>query len=153
MGDSAVDTYLNDHLAGAMFGSDLAKQLSGRTEGTPRGAVMASLAAQIRQSLGDLIRDTHGETIVKLRAFVAGAGDARRVQTQAADLFTERKLPLPVLSVLQVGALGDEAAKVVIEAVVSTRKTVNSTTQMTTTTAKAKSNRAAARVRADGSRA
>ncbi len=32
------------------------------------------LAAQIRQSLDDLIRDTHGETIVKLRAFVAGAG-------------------------------------------------------------------------------
>jgi enamine deaminase RidA (YjgF/YER057c/UK114 family) len=83
------------------------------------------LAAQIRQSLGDLIRDTHGETIVKLRAFVAGAGDARRVQSAATDLFTERKLPLPVLSVLQVGALGDEAAKVVIEAVVSTHKTVN----------------------------
>ncbi len=83
------------------------------------------LAAQIRQSLGDLIRDTHGETIVKLRAFVAGAGDARRVQAEAADLFTERKLPLPVLSVLQVGALGDEAAKVVIEAVVSTHKPVN----------------------------
>ncbi len=83
------------------------------------------LAAQIRQSLGDLIRDTHGETIVKLRAFVAGAGDARRVQASAADLFTERKLPLPVLSVLQVGGLGDEAAKVVIEAVVSTHKPVN----------------------------
>jgi enamine deaminase RidA (YjgF/YER057c/UK114 family) len=83
------------------------------------------LGMQIRQSLGDLIRDTHGETIVKLRAFVAGAGDARRVQAEAADLFTERKLPLPVLSVLQVGALGDEAAKVVIEAVVSTHRTVN----------------------------
>src|SRR5277367_5455719 len=80
------------------------------------------LAAQIKQSLDDLIRDTHGETIVKLRAFVAGAGDARRVQSEAADLFTDHKLPLPVLSVLQVGALGDEAAKVVIEAVVSTRR-------------------------------
>lgn len=83
------------------------------------------LAAQIRQSLDDLIRDTHGETIVKLRAFVAGAGDARRVQSEAADLFTEHKLPLPVLSVIQVGALGDEAAKVVIEAVVSTHRSVN----------------------------
>ncbi len=83
------------------------------------------LAAQIRQSLDDLIRDTRGETIVKLRAFVAGAGDARRVQSEATDLFTERKLPLPVLSVIQVGALGDEAAKVVIEAVVSTHRPVN----------------------------
>jgi hypothetical protein len=83
------------------------------------------LSMQIRQSLGDLIHDTHGETIVKLRAFVAGAGDARRVQAAATDLFSERKLPFPVLSVIQVGGLGDEAAKVVIEAVVSTHKHVN----------------------------
>ncbi len=83
------------------------------------------LAAQIRSSLNDLIRDTHGETILKLRAFVAGAGDARRVQADVSQLFTERKLPLPVLTVVQVGALGEEAAKVVIEAVVSTRRVAN----------------------------
>lgn len=83
------------------------------------------LSAQIRQSLNDLIRDTRGETIIKLRAFVAGAGDARRVQAEAADLFTDRKLPLPALTVLQIGALGQETAQVVIEAVVSTHKTVN----------------------------
>ncbi len=83
------------------------------------------LAAQIHQSLSDLIRDTHGETIVKLRAFVAGAGDARRVEAEVSRLFTERKLPLPVLTVLQVGALGDEAAKVVIEAVVATHRVTN----------------------------
>ena len=83
------------------------------------------LAAQIRQGLNDLIRDTHGETIVKLRAFVAGAGDARRVEAEVAKLFTEHKLPLPVLTVLQVGALGDEAAKVVIEAVVATHRVTN----------------------------
>ncbi len=83
------------------------------------------LAAQIRQSLNDLIRDTRGETIIKLRAFVAGAGDARRVQAEVTQLFTEHKLPLPVLSVVQVGGLGEEAAKVVIEAVVSTREVAN----------------------------
>jgi enamine deaminase RidA (YjgF/YER057c/UK114 family) len=83
------------------------------------------LAAQIRQSLSDLIRDTRGETIIKLRAFVAGAGDARRVQAEVTQLFTERKLPLPVLSVVQVGGLGEEAAKVVIEAIVSTRRIAN----------------------------
>lgn len=83
------------------------------------------LGVQIRQSLNDLIRDTHGETIIKLRAFVAGAGDARRVQTEVAQLFTDHKLPLPVLSILQVGGLGDQAAQVVIEAVVSTHRTVN----------------------------
>jgi hypothetical protein len=83
------------------------------------------LAAQIRVSLNDLIRDTHGETIVKLRAFVAGAGDARRVQAEVTQLFTEHRLPLPVLTVLQVGALEQEGAKVVIEAVVSTKHATN----------------------------
>jgi enamine deaminase RidA (YjgF/YER057c/UK114 family) len=83
------------------------------------------LSAQIRRSLNDLIRDTHGETIVKLRAFVAGAGDARRVEAEAAEIFSERRLPLPVLSILQVGGLDDTAAQVVIEAVVSTPRTVN----------------------------
>ncbi len=83
------------------------------------------LSAQIRESLSDLIRDTRGETIIKLRAFVSGVGDARRVGDQVGTLFRERKLPLPVLSVLQVGALGTESAQVVIEAVVDTRHTVN----------------------------
>ncbi len=83
------------------------------------------LASQIRQSLNDLLRDTHGETIVKLRAFVAGAGDARRVEAEVSRLFTEHKLPLPVLTVLQVGALADDAAKIVIEAVVATHRVTN----------------------------
>lgn len=83
------------------------------------------LSAQIRQSLSDLIRDTHGETIVKLRAFVAGTGDARRVQSEAVSIFTDHKLPLPVLSIIQVGGLASESAQVVIEAVVSTHKPVN----------------------------
>ncbi|HWE49384.1 MAG TPA: hypothetical protein VG273_06325 [Bryobacteraceae bacterium] len=83
------------------------------------------LSAQIKQSLNDLIRDTHGETIIKLRAFVAGAGDARRVQALVLDLFTDHHLPLPVLTIVQVGALGLDTAQVVIEAVVSTHRVVN----------------------------
>jgi enamine deaminase RidA (YjgF/YER057c/UK114 family) len=83
------------------------------------------LSAQIKQSLNELLRNTHGETIVKLRAFVAGSGDARRVQARVADLFTEHHLPLPVLTIIQVGALGQESAQVVIEAVVSTHRPVN----------------------------
>jgi hypothetical protein len=83
------------------------------------------LSAQIRQSLNDLLRDTHGETIVKLRAFVAGSGDARRVQALVTALFSDHHLPLPVLTIIQVGALGQESAQVVIEAVVSTHRSVN----------------------------
>ena len=83
------------------------------------------LLAQIRQSLSNLIRDTHGETIIKLRAFVAGTGDARRVQAEVAAMFREHRLPLPVLTILQVGALDDPSEQVVIEAVVSTHHVVN----------------------------
>jgi hypothetical protein len=72
------------------------------------------LSAQIRQSLNDLIRDTHGETIVKLR-----------VQSEVVGIFSQNKLPFPVLSIIQVGGLGTEATQVVIEAVVSTHKMVN----------------------------
>jgi len=83
------------------------------------------LAAQIRQSLNDLIRDTRGETIVKLRAFVAGSGDARRVQAQMIDLFSDHKLPLPALTILKIGGFGTEATQIVVEAVVSTHRSVN----------------------------
>jgi len=55
MADSALETYLNDHLAGAMFGSDLAEQLRARTEETELGELMASLAAQIEEDRQSLI--------------------------------------------------------------------------------------------------
>jgi enamine deaminase RidA (YjgF/YER057c/UK114 family) len=82
------------------------------------------LSVQIRETLSDLIKDTRGETVIKLRAFVAGAGDTRRVQEMVSDMFTDKKLPLPVLSIIQVGGLGQESG-IVMEAVVDGRKPVN----------------------------
>jgi hypothetical protein len=55
MADKAMDVYLNDHLAGAMLGSDLAKQIGARNEGTPLGGLMASLAPQIEEDRQTLI--------------------------------------------------------------------------------------------------
>ena len=58
MGDRAIDVYLNDHLAGAMLGSDLAEQIRARHEGDPLGAVMTPLAREIeedRERLVDLM--------------------------------------------------------------------------------------------------
>jgi hypothetical protein len=58
MADRAIDVYLNDHLAGAMLGSDLAVQVRDRHEGTPLGDLMRSVAAEIeedRQTLLDLM--------------------------------------------------------------------------------------------------
>lgn len=83
------------------------------------------LSAQIRDSLTEVIRDAHGAPIIKLRAFVSGAGDTRRVQAVMSELFTEHKLSLPVLTIVQVGALGDDASQVVIESVTSEHRPQN----------------------------
>jgi enamine deaminase RidA (YjgF/YER057c/UK114 family) len=87
---------------------------------TPRGL----LSRQVRDSLRWLLRQERG-TVVKLRAFVAGSGDMRRVHTIVSEVFTEKRQPLPSLSVVQVGALPLEGAQVVIESVATARKPVN----------------------------
>src|SRR5207249_2647730 len=63
--------------------------------------------------------------IVKLRAFVAGSGDLRRVQAIVSEVFTEKHLALPALSVVQVGALPLEGAQVVIESIAVSKKDMN----------------------------
>jgi hypothetical protein len=58
MTENGVGIYLNDHLAGAAFGSDLARQIHKHSEGTSLGQVMDSLATEIeadRQALVDLM--------------------------------------------------------------------------------------------------
>jgi hypothetical protein len=56
MPDRAMDVYLNDHLAGATLGSDLAKQIQKRHEQTPLGDLMDSLAPEIEEDRQTLIR-------------------------------------------------------------------------------------------------
>lgn len=83
------------------------------------------LSQQVRDALKALLRDTHGATIVKLRAFVAGSGDLRRVSAIVSETFTEHKLPLPAVSTIGVGALPMEGSQVVIESIAVEKKTVN----------------------------
>ncbi len=82
------------------------------------------LSQQARDALKALLRSNRG-TIVKLRAFVAGSGDLRRIGEITGEMFQEKHLPLPALSVAQVGALPLEGAQVVIEATEADRKLVN----------------------------
>lgn len=82
------------------------------------------LSQQTREALKHLLRESHG-TIVKLRAFVAGSGDLRRVGDITGEMFQEKHLPLPALTVLQVGALPLQGAQVAIEATDLDRKAVN----------------------------
>ncbi len=83
------------------------------------------LSQQVRDALKALLRDNHGAAIVKLRAFVAGSGDMRRVSTIVSEMFTEHKLSLPAVSTIEVGALPMEGAQVVIESIAVEKKTVN----------------------------
>jgi hypothetical protein len=55
MADLAIDVYLNDHLAGAMLGSDLAEQIRQRHEGSPLGELMSSLAREIEEDRLQLV--------------------------------------------------------------------------------------------------
>ena len=82
------------------------------------------LSQQTRDALKILLRSSHGP-IVKLRAFVAGSGDLRRIGDIAGEMFLEKHMPLPALTVALVGALPLEGAQVVIEATEVDRKVVN----------------------------
>lgn len=82
------------------------------------------LSQQTREALNALMHKNHG-TIIKLRAFVAGSGDLRRVGELTGEIFTDKHEPLPVLSVVQVGALPLQGAQVVIESTEVDRKAVN----------------------------
>lgn len=83
------------------------------------------LSQQTRDAMKALLRSNHGAPIVKLRAFVAGSGDMRRIQDIAGEVFTAAKLGLPALSVVQAGALPLEGAQVVIESVGIEKRTLN----------------------------
>ena len=83
------------------------------------------LSQQTRDALRTLVRQNRGGTVVKLRAFVAGSGDLRRIGELVGETFTERRQPLPALSVVQVGALPLEGAQVVIESTALDKRSLN----------------------------
>jgi len=83
------------------------------------------LSQQVRDALRAISRSARNAVVVKLRAFVAGSGDLRRVRDLVSEYYTERRQSLPVLSLVQVGALPQEGAQVILEATVVARKVQN----------------------------
>lgn len=82
------------------------------------------LSQQTRDALHGLVRAHGTEEVLKLRAFVAGSGDMRRVQEIAAEVFAD-KHDLPALTVVQVGALPLDRAQVIIESTAEAKKPLN----------------------------
>jgi enamine deaminase RidA (YjgF/YER057c/UK114 family) len=72
-----------------------------------------------------LSHQAKGDPILKIRAFVAGSGDARRVRDLVSEVFTDRKQALPALSLVQAGGLPLEGAQVELEGVVEVKREVN----------------------------
>jgi enamine deaminase RidA (YjgF/YER057c/UK114 family) len=85
------------------------------------------LSAQTRESVKTLLKLNNGATIVKIRAFVAGTGDMRRVPQIISETLTEKKLPLPAVTVVQAGGLPLEGAQVVLESISISKREVNPT--------------------------
>ena len=83
------------------------------------------LSQQTRDALKAILKDNGGAPVIHIRAFVAGSGDLRRVPQIVSEVFTEKKWPLPSVSVVQAGGLPLENAQVVLEAVSVAKKEVN----------------------------
>ena len=83
------------------------------------------LSQQTRDALKAVLKETSGAQVVHVRAFVAGSGDARRVPQIVSEVFSDKKLPLPSVSVVQVGGLPLENAQVELEVVSSSKRAVN----------------------------
>jgi len=80
----SIDVYLNDHLAGATFGADLARQLEARTEGTDFQAEMSRLATDIEADL---------EKLTDLMERIgANRNPAKQIATWAAEKASRLKL-------------------------------------------------------------
>ena len=83
------------------------------------------LSQQTRDALKAVRGAAHGGVIVKLRAFVAGTGDLRRIPSIVSEMLTEAHQPLPAVSTVLVGALPLEGAQVQFEATYLDKKPVN----------------------------
>jgi enamine deaminase RidA (YjgF/YER057c/UK114 family) len=84
------------------------------------------LTQQTRDALKAILKENGGAPVVHIRAFVAGSGDVRRVPQIVSEVFTDKKLPLPSVSVIRAGGLPVDNAQVVLEAVSAAKKQTNS---------------------------
>ncbi|MDX1981029.1 MAG: RidA family protein [Bryobacteraceae bacterium] len=83
------------------------------------------LSQQVRDGAKALRSLARGGQIVKIRGFVAGTGDLRRLAAVVSEYFTDSRQPIPAVSAIQVGALPQEGAQVWMEAIAVDKKAVN----------------------------
>lgn len=84
------------------------------------------LTQQTRDALRAILKQDGNLQLVHVRAFVAGSGDVRRIPQIVSEVATEKKMPLPSVSVLRAGGLPMENAQVVLETVSIGKRDTNS---------------------------
>jgi enamine deaminase RidA (YjgF/YER057c/UK114 family) len=83
------------------------------------------LSQQTREALKWMIAQSRGAQFVRIRAFVAGSGDLRRIPQLVSEAFADKHLSLPVVVTLQVGGLPLEGAQIQLEATLQQARPVN----------------------------
>jgi enamine deaminase RidA (YjgF/YER057c/UK114 family) len=83
------------------------------------------LSQQVKDGLKVVSKNLKGGKLVRLRAFVAGRGDLRRVAAIVSEELEEKHLSLPVLTTVQVSALPMTGSQVALEAIIEDRKQVH----------------------------
>jgi hypothetical protein len=71
--------YLNDHLAGSTAGLELARRAASNNEGTPYGAVLAEVAAEIAEDRDSLLEVMGRMSVGRDQLKVAGAWGAEKL--------------------------------------------------------------------------
>jgi enamine deaminase RidA (YjgF/YER057c/UK114 family) len=83
------------------------------------------LSQQTREALRSLIVQARGAQFIRVRAFVAGTGDLRRVPQLVSEVFAEKHVALPVVTTVEAGLLPLENVQVLIEATLQQSRAVN----------------------------
>ena len=83
------------------------------------------LSQQTREALKAAIKLADGAPVIHIRAFVSGSGDLRRVPQLVSEIFADRRVRLPAVSVVQVGALPLENSQIAIQIISVGKKEVN----------------------------
>ncbi|POX38714.1 hypothetical protein C3486_21685 [Streptomyces sp. Ru73] len=107
-----LGVYLNDHLAGATFGTELARRLARSPVDAATGETLRALAAEITADRAALLRIMR-ELGIRARGYKAGAGWAAekigRLKSNRRLLSRSPLSPLLELEVLRLGVAGKAA--------------------------------------------
>lgn len=83
------------------------------------------LSRQVEESMKNLRRLLKKRKVLRITAWVGGAGDARRVSSSIRELLAKWKMPIPAISVIRVGALPSRASRVAFDVEVEEEDPVN----------------------------